>query len=96
MSYILRTFLAVIAILFGYWAEDFSSFLNLQGAFVGSFISYILPCSFFLVSAAEKDVDLGWRKTLCYAIMGFGCIGGTISTFYAIDLITLNTNIHTF
>lgn len=67
MSYVLRAALALIAILFGYWADDFSSFLNLQGAFVGTFIAYILPCSFFLVSGAAKDIDLGWRKTLCYS-----------------------------
>lgn len=34
--------------LLGFVAGDFSTFLNLQGALVGTLISYVLPCLFFL------------------------------------------------
>ena len=48
LSLVLRGTLAVITCLLGFVAGDFSTFLNLQGALVGTFISYILPCFFFL------------------------------------------------
>jgi len=47
-SLVLRATLAIITCLLGFVAGDFSTFLNLQGAVVGTMISYILPCLFWL------------------------------------------------
>ena len=47
-SVVLRAGLAIITCLLGFIAGDFSTFLNLQGALVGTLISYVLPCLFFL------------------------------------------------
>ena len=47
-SLVLRGALAIFTCLLGFMAGDFSTFLNLQGALVGTLISYILPCLFFL------------------------------------------------
>ena len=47
-SLVLRGALAIVTCLLGFVAGDFSTFLNLQGALVGTLISYILPCLFFL------------------------------------------------
>ena len=48
ISYALRGAIAAITCVLGYIAGDFAMFLNLQGALVGTFISYILPCLFYL------------------------------------------------
>ena len=48
ISFILRGAIAFITCVLGYIAGDFAMFLNLQGALVGTFISYILPCAFYL------------------------------------------------
>ena len=130
ISYILRAAIACLTCVLGYIAGDFAMFLNLQGALVGTFISYILPCLFYLrmltyaralrakdkeeenkrVLIAKKDeddykltldsytkrtglsqVDLAtdkldpettlefWQRILCYSIIAFGTIGGSIS-----------------
>ena len=47
-SLVLRGALAIVTCLLGFIAGDFSTFLNLQGALVGTLISYVLPCLFFL------------------------------------------------
>ena len=47
-SLVLRGGLAIVTCLLGFVAGDFSTFLNLQGALVGTLISYVLPCLFFL------------------------------------------------
>ena len=47
-SLVLRGALAIVTCLLGFVAGDFSTFLNLQGALVGTLISYVLPCLFFL------------------------------------------------
>ena len=47
-SLALRGALAIVTCLLGFIAGDFSTFLNLQGALVGTLISYVLPCLFFL------------------------------------------------
>ena len=47
-SLALRGALAILTCLLGFVAGDFSTFLNLQGALVGTLISYVLPCLFFL------------------------------------------------
>ena len=47
-SIILRAGLAILTCLLGFIAGDFSTFLNLQGSLVGTLISYILPCLFYI------------------------------------------------
>lgn len=47
-SLVLRGALAIMTCFMGFIAGDFSTFLNLQGALVGTLISYVLPCLFFL------------------------------------------------
>ena len=69
-SYVLRGTLAVITCVFGYLAGDFATFLNLQGSLVGSIISYVLPCVFYLrmcsVNRALKarKIDQGKRNEM--------------------------------
>jgi len=48
LSLVLRSTLAIATCFLGFIAGDFSTFLNLQGALVGTLISYVLPCLFFL------------------------------------------------
>ena len=63
ISYVIRGMIAAITCILGYIAGDFAMFLNLQGALVGTLISYILPCLFYLrmiayaraLRAREKD-----------------------------------------
>ena len=40
--------MAIVTCFLGFIAGDFSTFLNLQGALVGTLISYVLPCLFFM------------------------------------------------
>ena len=47
-SIVLRATLAIVTCLLGFVAGDFSTFLNLQGALVGTLISYVLPCLFWI------------------------------------------------
>ena len=46
-SILLRGVLAILTCVIGFIAGNFSTFLNLQGALVGTLISYVLPCLFF-------------------------------------------------
>jgi len=57
--YLFRASITAIACVIGFYSGNFATFLNLQGALLGTLISYILPAMFFLrmlSDAREKRI----------------------------------------
>ena len=78
---ITRALVVLFCCSLAYKVPNLGQFLNFQGSVTGILMTFILPiaCYFKAFSGRISPREM----KLCYALLAFGIIGGTVSAYYA-------------
>jgi len=81
-SWVTRIVTAFICCSMAYFIPNLGQFLNFQGAFGGSLITFIFPIAFYFKTFQDRISRN--ERILCYATLIYGVGGGLWSTFYSL------------
>lgn len=74
-----RLLIVLLCCSLAYNIPDLGQFLNFQGSITGILMTYVFPIAcYFKTCELERN-----ERWLCYAILAYGIIGGTVSAGYA-------------
>lgn len=79
---LLRVVIVILCCTLAYNIPDLGQFLNFQGSITGILMTFIFPIACYFKVFWEKISP--HERYMCYSILAYGMIGGTVSASYAL------------